>query len=238
MIGVALVDLNLGAALATSKYYPRRTIASVRIWSGQRSVTIKPDGSTDYGAGNFETGYRRTLVVWRPLPPRLLQVWSPLIASVACTLLVVLVPWWRSTSPRQTDTANADRYPVMRGPRLWFPARSIAIVMALIGLNLAAAVYRPSELVEYDPQDLLRGRWEGTVVSKTDGTVIAYKCSPGEFTNPSEIRPPARSLLQIWFPVIASVAITLWVITNRPVSGNEAHLLPDFSEYRNRRGLR
>jgi hypothetical protein len=52
----------------------------------------------------------------------------------------------------------------------------------------------------------------GTIVYKADGRIVGYEGTPGQMqSRPHIIRPPIRSLLEMWWPVIASVSITILV---------------------------
>ena len=58
---------------------------------------------------------------------------------------------------------------------------------------------------EYD-----HGRTLGTIVYRPDGSIVGYEGRPGEMQGPSHvIRPPLRSFLEMWWPVVASASITL-----------------------------
>ncbi|MBX6314881.1 MAG: hypothetical protein IRY99_18485 [Isosphaeraceae bacterium] len=109
MIMVALVGLNLAGAIATSKYYPRPPYLSVGYGNGRGFIYYKADGTILQGSGNAETGYRLTRVIRRPPRPSLLQIWSPVLASVAITLgvLVVAVRYVASASREVRDTSTA-----------------------------------------------------------------------------------------------------------------------------------
>lgn len=82
--------------------------------------------------------------VVRPVPRAgPILVWSPMIAGVSITLLVVLVPWQtlvrsnRSvprTIPEETLDPPSGRHEIIR---------VVAIAASLLGLVLASAVYRP-----------------------------------------------------------------------------------------------
>jgi hypothetical protein len=76
----------------------------------------------------------------RPTP---VQIWSPVIASASITLLVVFVPFERSASRRRSALSNVGGHPDTQLARVWFAVRWATIVAALIGANLAGAVYRP-----------------------------------------------------------------------------------------------
>jgi hypothetical protein len=61
---------------------------------------------------------------------------------------------------------------------------------------------------EYD-----RSRTLGTIVYRPDGSIVGYGGRPGEMRAPPHvIRPPLRSFLEMWWPVVASASITLLVL--------------------------
>ncbi len=58
-----------------------------------------------------------------------------------------------------------------------------------------------------------RSRTLGTIVYKADGSIAGYEGRPGEMRAPPHvIRPPLRSLLEVWWPVMAGAAITILVL--------------------------
>ena len=122
----------------------------------------------------------------------------------------------------------------------------IAILLGLVGLNLAAAVYYPTSIRKPFPSVqevrnilnkqtriayLERGgwldrssllQWEGTIVYEINGSVVVYDGRAGHTSLTKRvIIPPAQSFLRYWSPVIASFAITLVVLgftTRKPLS--------------------
>jgi hypothetical protein len=97
MIAVGLIGLNLAAAIATSKCYPRPTpYLPVGYGGGGWYIQYSAEGRVEEGEVNLETGYKRRTRVWR-LPPRptLLQIWFPVIAGVGISLLTLGVAWRR-----------------------------------------------------------------------------------------------------------------------------------------------
>ena len=61
---------------------------------------------------------------------------------------------------------------------------------------------------EYD-----RSRVLGTIVYRPDGSIVGYEGRPGEMQAPPHvIRPPLRSFLEMWWPVVASASITTLVL--------------------------
>ncbi len=56
-------------------------------------------------------------------------------------------------------------------------------------------------------------RFLGTIVYKPDGSIVGYEGKPGEMQAPPHvIRPPLRSFLEMWWPVMASASISLLVV--------------------------
>jgi hypothetical protein len=52
-----------------------------------------------------------------------------------------------------------------------------------------------------------------TIVFKADGAILSYDGTPGETrSRPFVLRPPRRSFLVMWFPLIASVTTTILVV--------------------------
>lgn len=200
MIAVALIGLNLGAALATSRYYPRPPQISVGYGGGQGSIWYLSDGSILLGSGNAE--FQLEHVVRRLPPLTLLQIWSPVIAAAAVTVLVLILAS-RSPTPRH------------RRSRARFLARWAVIALALVGLNLAAAVYSPpwSRDQTYDPiwQSSFR-MGEGTMICQPDGSILAYQGAPGEISPghpPRVVRRAMGSWWRLWSPTIIAATITL-----------------------------
>lgn len=78
---------------------------------------------------------------------------------------------------------------------------------------------RPATAADYPPplyQDDARTRVKDTIVYRSDGSVVAYAGNPGLWdrliSRPRVIKPPTRSLLDVWWPVIASVSISFAAI--------------------------
>jgi hypothetical protein len=106
MVAVAIVGLNLAAAISTSRCYPRpRPPSPVMVGNGRGYVSYMSEGQVEYGVGNAETGYRRTRVELLRPRPTLLRIWSPVIASVVASILVLTVatkPWAWASDPSAT----------------------------------------------------------------------------------------------------------------------------------------
>ncbi|MFI5456064.1 MAG: hypothetical protein ACHRXM_11500 [Isosphaerales bacterium] len=268
IIAIALFGLNLAGAIATWRCIPKEQTPQVGI--GPRfgpSYDEDADGNMRSDLGKLRTGERLVHVVKRRRPPTLVEIWSPVIASTSITLLVLLIPFGRSASRDRSPPSNLGGRPPPRLARVWFAARRATIAAALIGLNLAGAVYRPlldpseqrpADHVYFDGSLFLdkagnflfnrgdgkllfrnadgsherpatledfplplhhgdgRNRILDTIVYKSDGSIVDYEGNPGMMepmlTWPRVIQPPTRSLLEMWWPAVASASITLMVL--------------------------
>jgi hypothetical protein len=104
MVLVALISLNLAAAISTSRFYPRpRPPVPVTIGNGRGYVSYRVDGLVEYGVGNAETGYRRTRVMLPTRRPTLLRIWSPVVAGVGLSLLTLGLATRRRASSNQIE---------------------------------------------------------------------------------------------------------------------------------------
>jgi hypothetical protein len=213
-----------------------------------------------------------------PLPPAAaLQIWSPLIASMLLTILVLVVPRGHSGRQRPGIGSTGNSLSPARPWRPWLGVKPLTIALALVGLNLVAALHRPApdpyddrletllrssadvyvkpdggveprpwgsflvmkpdgyhgtvlfgggsgiaedgSIYSYDDHGVRirydgdRSRALGTIVYKPDGSIIGYEGKPGEMRPPAHvIRPPLRSFLEMWWPVMTSASITLLVL--------------------------
>ncbi len=193
MVAVAVVALNLVAALATASYYPRpRPPLPLGFGNGRGLTSYHVDRSVWYSRGNAETGYQLARVERPPTRPGLLRIWSPVIASVAVSLLVMILATWPAGPSRR--------------PRL----RWAALGAVLIALNVAGFAYWPSR--RYGEADRTSAiLWfEGTVIWHLDGSVIGYDGPPGQPRSPVRVfRPPLRSWPWMWGGAIVSLAVTV-----------------------------
>jgi hypothetical protein len=173
IIAVALVGLNLAGGIATSRYYPRQPNV-MEGWGYSPFRSFYGDGTVEIGRrDNGSPGRTIERVVLRPFLPTTLQIWTPLIGSVCTTVLVLVVRGWR----RRADSIGSAPSPA-RLPRLQLGARWLLIVMALFGLNLAAAsVFRPLPRRDDQPLDHYL-RHSGKLLAKGDG-IIEFRPSGG-----------------------------------------------------------
>jgi hypothetical protein len=220
ILAVALVALNLAGVVATSKFYPRREIQTGGHGNGRGFENYKADSSIEIGSGNAETGYRLERVVRCLPPPSLLQVWSPVVACAAFTLLVPVVPGrrvFRGTSRTLRSRAMAA-------------ARWTTILAALIAMNVACFVYRPLPGDTIPEWSLLHRNWLAlrketggerdvlesdirTFVYKDDGSILGYEGRPGQMVSrPIVLKPPTWSALTMRSPVLLSGTITIVVV--------------------------
>ena len=151
LVAVALVALNLGGAIAS----PRKD------WSEQRYVSgvgsYYRDGRPEYGLtcvydGNArQTNGRIIYKLWsvgRGLSPlTLLQAWSPVIASVSITLLVLAVRFWDAGTVRRSNPPQSGGVAPTRRPRERLALRLMAIIIAMIALTFISSVFRPIAFV-------------------------------------------------------------------------------------------
>ena len=90
---------------------------------------------------------------------------------------------------------------------------------------VTAADY-PPPLHEYDA----RTRVNDTIVYNSDGSVVDYAGNPGWLerliSRPRVIKPPTRSLLEVWWPVIGGVSISLVAIGILWRQGRSRYLEP------------
>lgn len=263
-VAVALAGINLAGMLTTAKFFPREFPPLGMGWGkGWGACYTNEQGETFLsrrgplqGRGeppvvdaakqveaslrrqaDPDDGLRLVLVEIRPLPPGLVAIWAPVIASVSITLLVLFVPWGRPSGERGPSPPATQ---ASRSPAKVSVARWIVIVVALVGLNLAGAVYRPpphrtESWRRGDPLYPYSPRWT-TLVYYLDGRVIGYEGEPGatvpaprlirgraavrDVSRPKGVATHSaprlvgrtRSYLEIWFLTFASAAITAAVL--------------------------
>lgn len=177
----------------------------------------------------------------RPAPPTLIEIWAPVIGSVSLTLLVVLVPWRSLWTRRREVAMSGDPPHPRRWRRALCAGRWAVVGLAVVGLIVAGAKFRapptPQDVwrLGYQLPDILRNTIDqlnrnrvpipaseglyttssfvyGTIVYRLDGSILGYEGTPGDLrSRPRMIRQPTRSLLEIWWPVVGSVTISLLV---------------------------
>lgn len=245
IVAVALVALNLAAALAAARHYPRPALP---FYPYMNTTVIAPDGSIFLYDHEAPPGKPPRLL--RPPRPTLLKIWSPVAASAAFTLLVLFIAlrrpaWWRRIAP-----------PDWRRFRAWFTVRRSVIAAFLAGLNLAGAIatasYYPRPLylpipvntgARWHPRTSIFTEKDGTLAIhdmsipghtlaiRSDGSHTLYEGGRGSIdltrrppqgvgdlrpleTRPHRLlRPPRPTLLLIWSPVLASVTLSLVILS-------------------------
>jgi hypothetical protein len=254
VIAIALLDLNVAGVCATLSYFPRERLLEpddFRILSFGGPVLAPIDDETaEFRFGPIRISPRKAALsidprearlIRRPPRPNLLQILSPIIASVSITLLVVIVPQFRRQSSQASHEYPLEKHASLKWDSCWLAF----MIIALIGLNIAGAVYRrpphPADPWRRDIEDyqvplpLVIGpcgtpsysrvgsnggrpgvhsdshqAYVGMIVFRTDGSVIGYEGA--ETRNPSRahtLQAPTHSLLEMWWPLIGSVTITI-----------------------------
>ncbi|MHB1561541.1 MAG: hypothetical protein ACYC61_29175 [Isosphaeraceae bacterium] len=196
------------------------------------------------------SGKRKERVVW--LAPDLgwIPMWCPLAASASITVLVLSLHRYRQGSQ---DCASRPQVAPANELSPWPAARSRIclglIALSLIGLNLAAALFRPpvdtrGKSPEYlqalglgdwvgahfegfgwvvSPRNRADWKWDDvpeplleTVICRSDGAVVAYDGDPDFWerllTRPRYIRHPLYSVVEMWWPVVGAIAVTVAVL--------------------------
>jgi hypothetical protein len=271
MFAILVVGLNLAGALATSSYYPRQQLLLVVANNLSAPLIAFPDehgltyvyrarGSErrEWRMSDSRRGWRISEVIRNPVPPTLLEIWSPVMASVSVSLFMLLVPSGQAAPWRRGARIDPDRSGRFgRRSRRLIGARVIAIVLALVLLNVSGAVSgtRPGrsyvtlkhgEFFGGTPR-ILVFRMEGTTVQsrpmngsdwlgpvesrsgtlddagydldeatieyRRDASIVTYAGMPErKLSQPVVISPPARSFLDVWWPLIATSSVTVVVI--------------------------
>lgn len=255
VILVALIGINLGGAVTTWRLYPD---AAFRHKALPSPGNPRFKGCSLYDLGNpvyvlvakSTSGKCKRRVVW--LAPVLgwIPMWCPLAASASITVLVVSLHRYHQGSQYRTSQPQFDPANELSP---WPAARSRIclglIALSLIGLNLAAALFRPpvdtrDESPEYLQAlglgNLVVAHFEGfgwvvhprnradltrddvpeplleTVICRSDGAVVAYDGDPDFWerllTRPRYIRHPLYSVVEMWWPVVGAIAVTVAVL--------------------------
>jgi hypothetical protein len=208
---VALVALNLAATIVTSRYYARKPPYAVSIYGNGRGFQSEySDGSRRYFVGSRKTGYRLTRIEPTPAAaPTLVQIWSPVLASVSITLLVWAATWQNRPWQMVRRAVGSLRTRYTDG--------TLMITAALAGLNVAGVIMTSRCLPrrEVPTGSEIVGRT--LVVREAIGLTLIYQRVPAGGLRLSQVvrepRPP--TLLQIWSPVTASALITVLVVAGR-----------------------
>jgi hypothetical protein len=124
MVAVLLAALNLSAALATSKHYPRPVLSGKGHGGAYVTTMNRPDGSLVVYKGMGFGPFTDPHMVIQPRPT-LLRIWSPVVGSVAISLAAVGVALSRA-----------------KRPRLSVPGRALAAMVMAIAIWLAVPVAR------------------------------------------------------------------------------------------------
>lgn len=228
ILTVALVGINLAAAIATSAHYPRERRFPKTSGSWGETTDVDARGNISISWEDRRTKRSRLVrVVKYPPPPNLMAVWSPIVASASLSVLVLVLLTW--SPPSLSDDARSPRGG--RGTLPWSGvgavSRSVLIVVSLVGLNVAAVTYR-SPPRSTDPwsegyrlpdpvHQSLNSRSSylayGTVVYRLDGSIVGFEGEPGKPVSRAHVFFPAtRSPLELWWPVIGSAMISLGVL--------------------------
>jgi hypothetical protein len=101
------------------------------------------DGNIVFDLGKLDTGERLVRRVQR-LPPQLatLEIWSPVVACVSITVLVLAALIALSRSRHRSELTTVDGPGCARLPRHWLAILWGTIAVALVGLNIAGAASR------------------------------------------------------------------------------------------------
>jgi hypothetical protein len=146
MIAVALVALNLGAAIAAwNRYCLQQPPPKPTFWPRGFYIPVVPDadGNILIDLGKLATGQRLVGIIRIPQPwPTLIEIWSPVIVAASITLVVILL-FGRSPLKVEPVPSTASGGAGGRLPRVWFGLRWATIAICLIGLNWLGVVYRP-----------------------------------------------------------------------------------------------
>ena len=109
-----------------------------------------------------------------PLPPTLLQIWSPVMAGVSISLLILLVPSRRTASRRRGASSDLEGEEPERWSRRLMAIRVIAVSLALILFNVVGAVSGPRPGRSYIPleyEEFFGGTPRMLIIRLEDSTV-------------------------------------------------------------------
>jgi hypothetical protein len=242
LILIGAIALNIAGAIAVFSHDPRRNDEPGGIGMHNSIITRDGAGNTFFYRGNDfprkgEPGdFRLVRVDKRPPPPTLFQIWSPLVATAATTMLIFAVG--PNTRPRATSRRGDSGEPTPAAPPPRFgKGRLRMIVMALVALIVAGVSFTPPPVQSEESEpDFARICPECvTVVYGVGGGIIGYKGvrSDAPATEPSRIvpgsggepapgetrgravtiRPPTRLWLELWLlPITCFVIATTAVV--------------------------
>ncbi len=177
LVIVALTAINLAAAVAyfrTPADLPRHEFETQ--FSGDHRKFFETLGiraRLSHTGGRFREPTR--VIIERPARS-LIQTWSPIIAGACGSILILALvgPTLRRSS---ADAQVADQHSTAHAKRRRGPLSSLVIVMALAGLNVAAAVSSPP--VDRPGLELARRLFDGGIhVARGDGKLDPVRASP------------------------------------------------------------
>ena len=269
LVGLLLVCLNVAGAIGTHNARLRDQAARVRIF--ERVAWYPPgwdprSGDIHFGLGLLDTGELLVRIMRLPGWPSFLETWSPVIASLSASLLILtVVLGGMSVRCPPAGPGRADDRSPRRSLRESRVTATTAV--ALIGLNIAGALFGrfpepgqeephpknfsgPTAVPDQDgslavedgagrivrisptgnvrrlatvsdyPLPLhqfdTRTRVKETVEYRSDGSVVAYAGNPGFLqrlvTRPRVLQPSTRSFLEVWWPAIGSMFVSLFLL--------------------------
>jgi hypothetical protein len=269
VVGLALVGLNVAGSIAVSRSFMRYKQVS-RTWGGPDLFGVRSTNDRDGIRANFgslDSGEPLLRLIKAPPRPGRPRDASPLGAGTSITLLVLFIPISNAFVRCLNPSARGRERQQAPAPRPWRMARSLAIAVGLVGVNIAGYAASPvwdwgepplsprvwcdpyqfpdeegryivpggsglpivksadgraskPAIVEDFPLPLHRGdgtsRVLDTVIYRPDGSIVVYKGNPGFWgrvlVGPRVLQPATRSFLEVWWPAIGSMFISLVVI--------------------------
>lgn len=143
LVAVGLIGLNVGGAVTASKGPRAEPIRVGGDDHGLEGIWFLSDGSI-YSTRADGTGEKSVVrILYRRLPPTTLQIWSPLLATVAISILAIAVPIGFSARHQRGRLSSHDRAALSRIDPVRGLVRWVVIGAGLIALNFAGAAYRP-----------------------------------------------------------------------------------------------
>jgi hypothetical protein len=196
MLVTLLAGLNLGAALATSRHFPRPSPIRVAVNNESAPTIFLPDedGIGYVYRGDMKRGRRIAAVRREPLPPTLLEIWSPVMFSVSISLLILLVPHGgMAAQRRRTSIGLAQQVPERRSRGL-MAFRVAGVVLALIVLDLAGVLSGPRPLrsaVSLEYREFFGGMPRILVVGMDGVTIQRRPLDLSKWAPPASVPPDA-----------------------------------------------